>query len=139
MYVSSSYTNSMQFSLSLSLSCHPSLSSITPAALLSCILCLHRAGQPTLAHPCAQIYKRRLQCPTCLVCLIWIVCEMGGRWPYSCCFMGYCFKDLFKTAHNILCSSYLAFSLCFLSIHMVNPYGESIWWIHMVNPYGESI
>ena len=24
------------------------------------------------------------QCFTCLVRLIWMVFEMGGRWPYSC-------------------------------------------------------
>ena len=30
------------------------------------------------------------QCPTCLVRLILIVFVMGGRWPYSCCFVGCC-------------------------------------------------
>ena len=24
------------------------------------------------------------------------------RWPYSCCFVGFCLQDLFNTAHNIL-------------------------------------
>ena len=33
------------------------------------------------------------QCPACLVCLIWMVLEMEGRCPYSCCFMGCCFQD----------------------------------------------
>ena len=28
------------------------------------------------------------QCPACLVRLTWIVFVMGGRWPYSCCFVG---------------------------------------------------
>ena len=28
------------------------------------------------------------QCPACLVCLIWIVFVMGGRWLYKCCFVG---------------------------------------------------
>ena len=23
------------------------------------------------------------QGPACLVCLTWMVCEMGGKWPYS--------------------------------------------------------
>ena len=26
-------------------------------------------------------------------------CEMGGRWPYNCCFQVCCFLNLFKTAH----------------------------------------
>ena len=34
------------------------------------------------------------QCPACLVRLIWIVFVMGGRWPYSCCFVRCCFQDL---------------------------------------------
>ena len=29
--------------------------------------------------------------PTCLFHLIWMVLEMGGRWPYSYGFMGCCF------------------------------------------------
>ena len=28
------------------------------------------------------------QCPTCLVHLTWVVFVMGGKWPYSCCFVG---------------------------------------------------
>ena len=28
------------------------------------------------------------QCPTCLVWIVWIVFAMGGRWPYSWCFLG---------------------------------------------------
>ena len=27
-------------------------------------------------------------CPACLVRLYWMVCEMGGKWLYSCCFVG---------------------------------------------------
>ena len=38
------------------------------------------------------------QCPACLVCLTWIVFVMGGRWPYSCCFVGCCPQDLFNIA-----------------------------------------
>ena len=34
------------------------------------------------------------QCPACLVCLTLIVFVMGGKWPYSCCFMGCCLQDL---------------------------------------------
>ena len=32
------------------------------------------------------------QCPACLVHLTWIVFVMGGRWPYSCCFVGCCLQ-----------------------------------------------
>ena len=28
------------------------------------------------------------QCPACLVRLTWIVFVMGGKWPYSCFFLG---------------------------------------------------
>ena len=45
--------------------------------------------------------------------------EMGGKWPYSCCFMGLCFQYLFKII-AFLCSSHLVFSLCFV----VHPYSS---------------
>ena len=51
---------------------------------------------------------------------------MGGKWPYSCCFMGWCFQDLFKTACSILVwflSSF--FSICPLSVHVVHPYRDN--------------
>ena len=62
------------------------------------------------------------QCPTCFVCLIWMIFEMGGRWLYSCCFFGYCFQNLFNIAHSILVqlpSSF--FSIHLVSIHVVYP------------------
>ena len=62
-------------------------------------------------------------CPAGLVCLIWIVLKMGDRWPYSCCFGGCCFQDLFSIAHSIL----VQFLFSFFSIHLVS--------IHMVHPY----
>ena len=31
-----------------------------------------------------------------------IVFVMGGRWPYSCCFVGCCLQDLFNIARSIL-------------------------------------
>ena len=43
-----------------------------------------------------------LQCPAYLVRLTWIVFLMGSRWPYSCCFVGGCFQDLFNIARSIL-------------------------------------
>ena len=42
------------------------------------------------------------QCPACLVHLTLIVFVMEGRWPYSWCFVGCCFKDLFKIVCSIL-------------------------------------
>ena len=42
------------------------------------------------------------QCPACLVRILWIVFVMGGRWPYSCCFVGCCHQDLFNMACSIL-------------------------------------
>ena len=91
----------------LSLSHHPSLSSITPgissrlhpmsAQSWSMSVC---AGQPILVCPCVRVHKRTLhmslsllllQCFTCLVCFTSIVWEMGDRGPYDCCFVGcYC-------------------------------------------------
>ena len=40
--------------------------------------------------------------PASLVHFIWMVCEIGDKLRYSCCFMGCYFKDLLKTARNIL-------------------------------------
>ena len=37
-----------------------------------------------------------------LVRLILIVSVMGGRWPYSCCFVGCCLQDLFNIIRSIL-------------------------------------
>ena len=42
------------------------------------------------------------QCPACLVPLTWIVFVMGGRWPYSWCFVWCCLQDLFNIARSIL-------------------------------------
>ena len=42
------------------------------------------------------------QLPTCLVCRIWIIFVIGGRWLYSCSFVGCCLKDMFITDRSIL-------------------------------------
>ena len=48
---------------------------------------------------------------------------MGGKWPYSCCFVGCCFQELFSTARRILVKFTSSFSsLHFFSVHMVHPY-----------------
>ena len=67
-------------------------------------------------HSCVELYSS--VCPYffnsvsgCLVCLTtWVVCEIGGSWQYSFCFLRCCFQDLFKTTCSILYSSYLAFT-----------------------------
>ena len=65
------------------------------------------------------------QCPACLIRLTWIVFVMGGRWPYSWCFVGCCRQDLFSIACSILV--YLQsslFSSRFVSVQVVHPYSR---------------
>ena len=47
----------------------------------------------------------------CLFHLNWMICMMGGKWPYSCCFVGAASKICSKQHVVSLCSSHLAFSL----------------------------
>ena len=101
--------------ISLTLSCCLYLSSIAsgrssglhPVSALSCCM-LVRAGCPALACPCEGVHRSTSlmslslllqQCPTCLVHLTLIIFVMGGRWPYSCCFVGCCLQDLFIIAY----------------------------------------
>ena len=89
-------------------------------------------GHSTLACSCVGVHRRTSlmnsslllqQCLTCLVCLIWMVLEMGGRWTYSCCFVGCCFQDLFNMTHSILEQFLFSFSsICLVSINVVHPY-----------------
>ena len=74
-----------------------------------------RAGRPAFARPYVGVHRSTSlmssslllqQCPACLVCLIWIVFVIGGRWPYSWCLVGCCRKDLFKIAHSIILITY---------------------------------
>ena len=122
----------------LNLYFNSSLSSITfsrssmlhPVSVLSsCRWVL--AVRPTLAHPCKGVYRSTslmslsLLFPPCPACLAWMVFEMGGSYPYSSCFVGYCLQDLFNTAHSILVqllSSFLSIRL--LSVHVVRPYSS---------------
>ena len=48
---------------------------------------------------------------------------MGGRWLYSCCFVGCCFQDLF----NIACSILEEFPSSFFSIRLIK--------VHVVDPF----
>ena len=54
------------------------------------------------------------QCHACFVRFIWMVLETGGRWPYSSCFVGCCFQNLFNIARRIL----MQFSARFFSIRL---------------------
>ena len=104
--------------ISLTLSRHFSLSFIAsgrssglhPVSSHSCCMYV-RAGCPAFAQPCVGVHRSSSlmssslllqQCPACLVHLIWIVFVMGGRWPYSWCFVRSCCQDLFNIARNIL-------------------------------------
>ena len=65
------------------------------------------------------------QCPACLVRLTSIAFVIGGRWPYSLCFVGCCLQDWFKIARSILVllpSSF--FSSRLVSVHVVHPYSS---------------
>ena len=118
--------------LSKKLSKLPSL----PADLPDYILYPQRAvannfftGWPTLTQdPCFRVHGRTSlllqQFPACLVCLSWMIFEMGGKWRYYCRFVMCCFHGLFKIARHILVNSHLVFSLCILLAFS--------WWIHTV-------
>ena len=73
--------------------------------------CISTKFMTDFARPCEGIYRSMSrmslslllqQCSAYLVCLTWIVFVMGSRWPYSCCFVGCCLKDLFNSACSIL-------------------------------------
>ena len=116
--------------ISLTFSRYPSLSSIVSGNKLHPIsiqsLCRYFLnGRPTLARPCEEVHRRTSlkssslllqQCPACFVRLIWMVLEMGGRYPYSCSFVECCFQDLFNIASNIL----VRLSSSFFSIRLVS-------------------
>ena len=59
--------------------------------------------------------------------LTWIDSEMGGKWLYSCCFVGWCFQDLFKRAcsirvlfpANIFLNASLECKWCSLTVELI--------------------
>ena len=60
-----------------------------------------------LGHMSGSIVEHHLWARPCffsnvLVRLTLIVFVMGGRWPYSWCFVGCCLQDLFKIARSIV-------------------------------------
>ena len=84
-YTSSSYANGFEFPDSLSLSRHPSLFFIVP---------FRSSVRTVLMHISL--------CSACIFRLTWIVCVMGGWWPYSYCFVGCCFPNLLRSGPSIL-------------------------------------
>ena len=98
--------------ISLTLSCHPSISSIVSgrSSRLHPVLTLLYVGSSYSSCLCLSMWGGSLmssslllqRCPACLVRLTWIVFMMGGKWPYSCWFVGCCLHDLFNIAHSIL-------------------------------------
>ena len=64
------------------------------------------------------------QCPACRVLLTWMVCEMGGKWQYSCFLWAVASGICSRQRAAFLCSSYRAFPLGVLL--------ASMWCIHMV-------
>ena len=46
-----------------------------------------------------------------------------GKWPYSCCFVGYCFQDLYKIA----CTNLVQFQSSFFFKHFIE--------VQVIQPY----
>ena len=88
----------LSLSLSLSLSWSPLL-----LGLLYDNQCPYRSDEylPALVSPCVGVHGKKVAyefAPTSLEvlsisCSSWIVCEMGDKWLYSCCFVGCCFQN----------------------------------------------
>ena len=90
--------------ISLTLSRHFSLSFIASGRssglhpVSSHSRCMYvRAGRPAFARPYVGVHWSTTlmssflllqQCPACVVCITWIVFVMGGRRPYTWCFVG---------------------------------------------------
>ena len=106
--------------LTLFLSQHLSLLVVS----LDSIQCLHRANKIFLLvnqHWCVKyvgvhqrtslmsLFLLTQQYLACHVHLTGIVCEMGGKWPYSCRFEVCFFQNLFKTADSFLVCFHLFF------------------------------
>ena len=91
-------------------------SELHPISSHSCCMYV-QAGRPAFARPYVRVHRSTSlmssslllqRCPACLARLVWIVFEMGGRWPYSWRFVGCCCQDLFNIARNILVWCFMA-------------------------------
>ena len=68
------------------------------------------------------IEKRRLWICSAQNSSYLMVCEMGGKWPYNCCFVRCCLRYLFKIARSILVNLPSSFSSKhFVKVQMVQP------------------
>ena len=93
-----------------------------------------RAGRSAFARPYVGVHRSKSlmssslllqQCPACLVRLTWIVFVMGGRWPYSWCFVGCYRQDLFNIACSILVLlPSIFFSSRSVCVQVVHPYSS---------------
>ena len=58
--------------------------------------------------------------------LIYLVCEMGGKWPYRSCFVRCYFRDVFKRGHsNLFYFPSSFFSRRFTGVHVVQSYSST--------------
>ena len=62
--------------------------------------------------------------PPCLVRLTWMDFEIGGKWPYSFCFMESCRQELFKITRTILMYFPSSIAMRFVSVHMMQLYSS---------------
>ena len=114
--------------LSLSFIAQSRSSKLHPMSAQSCC----RSVLLTLTCPYEGVHRRTSlmssslllqQCPICPIYHIWIVLEMGGKWPYNCCFVGCCFQ--FSIVCSILVQfPFSFFTICFVSIHVVHQYSS---------------
>ena len=70
------------------------------------------------------VYEFVLTSLACDVRPIWMVFEIDGWWPYSCCFVGCCIQDLF----NPTCTIPVQLLSSFLSMRLI----ISMYCIHVV-------
>ena len=89
-------------------------SGLHPVSWQSCCMYV-RAGRLAFARPYMGVHRSislmsgsllLQQCPACLVRLTWIVFMMGGRWPYSWCFVRCCLQILKFPICNIFLTKY---------------------------------
>ena len=71
----------------------------------------------------------------CLVYLTSMVYEMGGKCPYSCCFVGYVIQNLFKTPRSIIKQFPSSFFYgSFSKVYVVQPYSSTEMATALKNP-----
>ena len=56
-----------------------------------------------------------------IFCSSYLNSEMGGKWPQSYCFVGFCFQNLFKTARTFFLAPMYIFLGSIFSVPVVHP------------------